>query len=129
VPQAQALDAMLQGQPLIIIDLAVPDHELLQRMQGRRVCGKCATIAEPGSAKQATCDRCGGQMITRADDGDEDVRQHRLEVYARESQPLLDYYRGRATFRSINGAQTPDRVAKDLAAAIDVMVPVASGRS
>jgi adenylate kinase len=68
-------------------------------------------------------------MITRADDGDEKVRQHRLEVYARESQPLLDYYRGRATFRSINGAQTPDRVAKDLAAAIDVMVPVASGRS
>jgi adenylate kinase len=129
VPQAQALDAMLQGQPLIIIDLAVPDHELLQRMQGRRVCSKCAAIAEPGSAKQATCDRCGGQMITRADDGDEKVRQHRLEVYARESQPLLDYYRGRATFRSINGAQTPDRVAKDLAAAIDVMVPVASGRS
>ena len=67
-------------------------------------------------------------MMTRADDGDEQVRQHRLEVYARESQPLLDYYRGRPTFRSINGAQAPDRVAQELAASIDAMVSVVSGR-
>ena len=56
------------------------------------------------------------------------VRQHRLEVYERESKPLLDYYRGRPTFRSINGAQTPERVAAELAANIDAMAPVASGR-
>ena len=61
-------------------------------------------------------------MITRADDSDEQVRQHRLEVYARESKPLLDYYRGRPTFRSINGAQAPDQVAQELAAQIDTMV-------
>ena len=67
-------------------------------------------------------------MITRADDGDEQVRQHRLEVYARESKPLLDYYRGRPTFRSINGAQSSDRVAADLVASIDAMAPVTSGR-
>src|SRR5687768_2415256 len=125
VPQAEALDRMLQSEPLIIIDLAVPDMELLTRMQTRRVCGKCAAIAEPGSTKE-TCERCGGQMITRADDSDEHVRQHRLEVYARESKPLLDYYRGRSTFRSINGAQAPDLVAKELATKIDQMVPVAS---
>ena len=125
VRQAEALDRMLQSEPLIIIDLAVPDTELLTRMQTRRVCGKCSAIAEPGSIKE-TCERCGGQMITRADDSDEHVGQHRLEVYARESKPLLDYYRGRSTFRSINGAQSPDRVAKELATKIDQMVPVAS---
>jgi adenylate kinase len=125
VRQAEALDGMLQSEPLIIIDLAVPDTELLTRMQTRRVCGTCAAIAEPGSIKEA-CERCGGQMITRADDSDEHVRQHRLEVYARESRPLLDYYRGRSTFRSINGAQWPDLVAKELATKIDQMVPVAS---
>lgn len=125
VRQAEALDHMLQSEPLVIIDLAVPDAELLKRMQTRRVCGKCAAIAEPGSTKE-TCERCGGRMITRADDSDEQVRQHRLEVYARESKPLLDYYRGRSTFRSINGAQAPDLVAKELAAKIDQMVPVPS---
>jgi adenylate kinase len=128
VPQAQALDRMLQGQPLLIIDLAVPDTELLHRMQDRRVCSKCGTNAEPG-AKVRSCSRCGGKMIIRPDDGDEKVRQHRLEVYARESKPLLDYYRGRPTFRSINGAQPADRVARELAANIDLMVPVASGRA
>ena len=125
VRQAEALDHLLQSEPLVIIDLAVPDAELLKRMQTRRVCGRCAAIAEPGSTKE-TCERCGGQMITRADDSDEQVRQHRLEVYARESKPLLDYYRGRSTFRSINGAQAPDLVAKELAAKIDQMVPVPS---
>jgi adenylate kinase len=68
-------------------------------------------------------------MITRADDGDEHVRQHRLEVYARESKPLLDYYRGRPTFRSVNGAQPPDRVAAELASKIDGMVPVSTGHT
>jgi adenylate kinase len=125
VPQAEALDRMLHGDPLMIIDLAVPDAELLTRMQTRRVCSKCAQIAEPGSNKDV-CERCGSQMITRADDGDEKVRQHRLEVYARESKPLLDYYRGRPTFRSINGAQAPDLVAKELAASIDAIAPVAT---
>lgn len=125
VRQAEALDRMLQSEPLIIIDLAVPDTELLTRMQTRRVCGTCAAIAEPGSIKE-TCERCGGRMMTRADDSDEHVRQHRLEVYARESKPLLDYYRGRSMFRSINGAQSPDLVAKELATKIDQMVPVAS---
>jgi adenylate kinase len=127
VRQAEALDRMLQGEPLVIIDLAVPDAELLKRMQTRRVCGSCAAIAEPGTVKDS-CVRCGGELITRADDSDEQVRQHRLDVYARESEPLLDYYRDRSTFCSINGAQAPDQVAKELATKIDVMVAVAPGK-
>jgi adenylate kinase len=128
VPQAQELDRMLQGQPLVIVDLAVPNSELIHRMEGRRVCSKCAANAEPDAETTDACGRCGGQMITRADDGDENVRQHRLEVYARESKPLLDYYRGRPTFRSVNGAQPPDRVAAELASKIDGMVPVSTGQ-
>jgi adenylate kinase len=128
VSQAEALDRMLQEEPLVIIDLAVPAGELIHRMQDRRVCSKCGTNAEPGAEATATCSRCGGKMIMRADDGDERVRQHRLDVYARESKPLLDYYRGRPTFRSINGAQSPDRVAKDLSASIDAMMPGPTGR-
>jgi adenylate kinase len=127
VPQAEALDRMLHGEPVIVIDLAVPDAELKKRMQSRRVCVECATIAEPGSDTQR-CERCGGRLITRADDEDENVRRHRLEVYARESKPLLDHYSGRPTFRSINGAQPPDRVARELASSIDSMATVLSGR-
>src|SRR5215212_6978478 len=79
VPQARALDAMAQAQPLVVIDLAVPDRELIHRMEGRRVCSQCATNAEPDAQVTDDCE-CGGKMVTRADDGDETVREHRLEV-------------------------------------------------
>ena len=127
VRQAEALDGWFRSEPIVVIDLAVPDAELLRRMQARRVCGECAAIAEVGSSG-ADCGHCGGRLVIRADDADEQVRRHRLEVYAREGRPLLDYYRGRATFGSINGAQTPDQVAKELATTLDQMAPVTSGR-
>src|SRR5258706_5956462 len=87
VSQAKTLDALLAGQVLAIINLAVPDSELIHRMEDRRVCNTCGRNAEPGSEASGTCARCGGTMVTRADDGDANVRQHRLEVYARESKP------------------------------------------
>jgi len=123
VSQARTLDQMLAGQPLAIIDLAVPDSELIHRMEDRRVCSKCGRNAEPGTPAGDICSFCGGKMVMRADDGDAEVRKHRLEVYARESKPLLDYYRGRPTFRSINGAQAPDLVANELNAVLEKMVP------
>lgn len=126
VPQAEALDRMFQGRPLVVIDLATPDSELLARMKGRRVCSTCAANADAGARTTDVCARCGGALVTRADDSDESVRQHRLEVYARESRPLLEYYRTRPTFRSINGAQAPERVAADLNKSIDEVVPVAT---
>ena len=113
---------MLQGEPLVVIDLAVPDAELLQAdadpPRVRHVRGDCRAGIEQGQRASAAA----AMMTTRADDSDEHVRQHRLDVYARESKPLLDYYRGRSTFRSINGAQAPDQVARELAAKIDAMV-------
>ena len=60
VAQAQTLDRILQGQPLVIIDLAVPDSELIHRMQGRRVCSKCAANAEPDLAGQTGAGRAAG---------------------------------------------------------------------
>src|SRR6185369_12959491 len=101
----------------------------IHRMEDRRICSKCARNAEPSAVSDAVCARCGGMMITRADDGDDEVRRRRLEVYARESRPLLDYYKSRPTFRSINGAQAPESVTTDLLAAIDAMMPAAVRQS
>ncbi len=65
-----------------------------------------------------TCVKCGGELVQRADDREEVIRE-RLRVYARDTRPLLDYYGGRPTFRRVNGAQAPEQVAADLAAAIE----------
>jgi len=122
VPQAQALDMIVAGcDPLVVVDIAVADEELVRRLTSRRVCSQCGTNADvpaPGQSVPAQCGRCGGALTQRADDREEVIRE-RLRVYARDTRPLLDYYRDRPTFRPVNGAQAPEVVASDLAAAVD----------
>jgi adenylate kinase len=73
----------------------------------------------------SSCARCGGELVTRSDDGEETVRE-RLRVYARKTQPLVEFYSLRSTFRSIDGDQTLESVAADLSAAV---ASVIGGRS
>jgi adenylate kinase len=82
------------------------------------ICDDCGTGAPVGSADGVACAKCGGRLVQRADDNQAVVLE-RLKVYHRQSEPLVEYYRVRPTFRSIDGAQPPDRVAADLAAAIE----------
>ena len=117
VAQAEALDAIVDGRdPLIVVDIAVPEDELVRRLASRLVCESCGATATPATA--AICGTCGGRLIQRTDDNEAVVRE-RLKVYHRQSEPLVGYYRTRPTFRAIDGAQPPDRVARDLAAAIE----------
>jgi len=117
--QAEALDAVMDGRSLIVVDIAVPAEEIVRRLASRRVCAACAGIADPAQALQA-CARCGGALVQRADDREEVVRE-RLRVYERNTAPLLEYYRARPTFRVIDGLRTPDRVAESVAGAVDAL--------
>jgi adenylate kinase len=121
VAQAAALDGIMTGRdPLIVIDIAVPEGELVRRLASRRICESCGLNAEGEAAALESCQRCGGKLKQRADDNEAVVRE-RLRVYHRNTEPLIDYYRARPTFRSIDGAQSPERVAAALAAAIDAV--------
>jgi adenylate kinase len=124
VVQAEALDEILrencQG-PLIIVDMQVPKDELSRRLRTRRICQQCGANADPFDGSDR-CKRCGGPLVQRIDDSEEVVRK-RLDVYERNTKPILDFYRSRPTFRSVNGAQAPDRVAADLLAAVDSVGP------
>jgi adenylate kinase len=120
VAQAVALDQMMgtgRRGPLIVVDVAVPEQELVRRLAGRRICSQCGVTSSP-SETAGRCERCGGTLVQRADD-DEGVVRERLKVYERDTRPVLEYYRERPTFRVVNGAQTPDRVARELEAMID----------
>ncbi len=117
VTQAKALDDMMVGRdPLIVIEITVPQAELLRRLSTRMVCEACGHTA--GKDEGTACQRCGGRLVQRSDDNDAVVRE-RLNVYLRQTQPLIDYYQARPTFRSVNGSQPPERVGADLTAAID----------
>jgi adenylate kinase len=125
VPQAEALDGIVAGRdPLLVVDIAADDEELIRRLTSRRVCGQCganADVPAPGQPVPTACGRCGGALTQRADDREEVIRE-RLRVYARDTRPLIDYYRRRPTFRSVNGAQAPAAVAGDLEAAVNAAV-------
>jgi adenylate kinase len=118
VSQASALDRIVEERgagPLIVVDIEVPEAELVRRLAGRRICSKCGENAGPDDGE--TCRRCGGNLVQRADDSEAVVRE-RLKVYHRTTQPLVDYYRDRPTFRTVNGAQPADVVARELDATI-----------
>ncbi len=116
VAQAEALDAMMTGRsPLLVIEFQVPTEELVRRTAQRRVCNRCGfTTVADGTAN---CPRCGGELLVRSDDGVEVVRE-RLQVYERQTRPLVEYYRPRPTFRVVNGNQAQDAVASALRQAV-----------
>ena len=114
--QADALDHLLDDrQPLVVVDVEVPPQELVRRLGMRRICVKCGVNAMPTVLK---CADCGGELEQRMDDNQEVVLE-RLSVYQRATRPVLEYYRERPTFRVVNGAQPPDRVAQELDAMVD----------
>jgi adenylate kinase len=108
VAQAEALDGLMAGRSaLVIVDIVVPEDVLLRRLAARRICGSCGANA-PVEWTTA-CGICGGELVTRTDDGDGIVRE-RLKVYHRQTKPIVDFYSGRATFRTIDGNRPPDEV-------------------
>jgi adenylate kinase len=126
VDQARALDRLMDDLgkgPLLVVELVVPEEDLVRRLAGRRICSKCGENAGVGDGP--TCRRCGGELTQRPDDREEVVRE-RLNVYARSTKPLVDFYRGRPTFRVVNGAQAPDLVGRELDATIDAAASVGS---
>ena len=128
VAQASALDEMLKARdPLIIIELAVPDEELVQRLSSRRVCGRCGAVYAARDAEPpTTCATCGGDLVLRSDDR-EDVVRERLAVYQRQTRPLVELYQTRRSFGSVDGNQTPDVVEAAVGTAVDAAM-AARGR-
>ena len=117
VPQAEALDAMLgRRNPLVVIDISVDDEVIIRRLSKRRVCAACGTIvgAKEGGSPPAACPACDGALVQRRDDRESVVRE-RLTVYRQQTAPLIDYYRDRPTFRSVDGSLSEDEVAAAVA--------------
>ena len=108
VVQATALDGMVEGRgPLCVLDIVVPQDVLVRRLATRRICSRCGVNA--AVEWTGDCQKCGGRLIARIDDSVDIVRE-RLNVYLRQTRPLVDYYSRRSTFRSIDGNQPPDVV-------------------
>jgi adenylate kinase len=118
LPQAEALDKSLVGADALthVIYFAVPESALVGRLSGRRTCSKCGAIwhvEHQPTTEAGVCDRCGGEVIQRADDRPEAIGK-RLEVYRSQTSPLLAYYRDRSVLREIDADRSPDVVYQEL---------------
>jgi len=108
IGQAEALGGLLKdlGRPLDgVVNFEVSEPELIRRLTGRRVCRGCGhsfhVVSNPPK-RAGVCDACGGELYQRSDDSEATVR-NRLDVYRRQTAPLLDYYRERGLLTSVAG--------------------------
>jgi adenylate kinase len=107
VPQAETLKKTLaewETRLDIVLELVVDDDEVVRRLSGRRTCRKCGRIwhvvFDP-PARQGICDDCGGELFQRDDDQEETIR-HRLDVYQKQTRPLIAYYADEGTLLGID---------------------------
>jgi len=126
--QAKALDAMLKARGIAldrVVFLDVSREELLRRLTGRRVCRQCGTpfhIVSAAPRVADRCDKCGGELYQRSDDSSEAVA-NRLDVYEKQTAPLLAYYRDRGLLADVGGEGPVNRVAGDIRKAVGRTVP------
>lgn len=113
IPQAEALDEFLGEQsspPVLVANIDVGDEELVKRIGGRRSCPKDGTVYNihyKPPTQEGVCDTCGTGLIQRDDDREATVRK-RLEVYNRQTKPLLEHYADRISV--VDGSSTPDEI-------------------
>lgn len=119
VKQAEALDKFLNSKNekidcALLID--VPTEKIFSRMTGRRVCTKCGAsyhVKYNPPKVEGKCDLCGSSVVQRKDDSEDTVKE-RLDVYDKQTEPLIIYYKNEAVLRSVDGTQDIDKVFEDI---------------
>ena len=121
--QAQILDRILEenGKKVdLVINLTTPREEIIERMINRRICSnsECKAIYNlklHPSIKEGICDKCGSPLVQREDDKSEDAINTRLELYEKQTKPLVDYYNEKGVLRTEEVSVKINRLGKDVA--------------
>jgi len=110
--QAEAVAALLAPGVLdMTVDIEVPTAQALRRLASRRVCTDCGanySVSTPPKVNWM-CDVCGGEVIQRQDDTEDAIRR-RLELYERQTAPLIEWYESRGQLAKVSGVGAPDAV-------------------
>lgn len=116
IPQAQALDKITAID--YVIDIESSDRTIIKRLTNRRQCSKCKKIygIDVPPKQEGTCDECGGKLIQRDDDKEEVVKD-RLNVYRKQTKPLIRYYRHKV--KIVDGEQPIQKILDDILRAVE----------
>lgn len=119
IHQARSLDRLLEELRIgidLVLDIAVPSEDLIERLANRLICRTCGAVYNRISLRPKTdniCDKCGGEIYQRTDDTREAIAT-RLKVYEKETAPLRGYYADCGKLHHVNGDQTVDAVHRDI---------------
>ena len=105
-----------------VVSLEISEEEILRRMTGRRVCESCGSSYNVNAIPprvEGICDNCGGKLIQRKDDTPETVRA-RLEVYHKETEPLVDFYAQRGLLRPVQSSDTKEGTFRAILAVLGI---------
>ncbi|EKE67671.1 MULTISPECIES: adenylate kinase [Roseobacteraceae] len=122
--QADALNELLSrngAQLEAVIEIAVDDQALVNRITGRYTCGNCGEVYHDTTKPtkvDGVCDACGSTDLKRRADDNEDSLKTRLMEYYKKTSPLIGYYYARGDLKSVDGLQDPEKVAADIAKAL-----------
>ncbi|RLI84371.1 adenylate kinase [Archaeoglobales archaeon] len=122
--QAEALDKILDelGKKIdAVINVAVPEDEIVRRIVNRRTCKKCGAVYHliyNPPKESGKCDKCGGELYQRDDDREETVKE-RLKVYKAQTEPLIDYYSKKGLVYDVDGAKSIDGVFEEIKEILD----------
>jgi adenylate kinase len=123
IGQAQGLDGLLAelGQRIdAVVVLDVKRDAVVDRLSGRRTCTRCKTVWHVRNnrpAVEGVCDRCGGTLVQREDDKPATILA-RLDVYEKQTRPILAHYRGSVPLHQIDGAMPVDEVTRAIERAL-----------
>ena len=118
-PQAECLTNALKERNDSMdyaVNVHVPDENIITRMSGRRACLNCGAtyhIVNIPTKVEGICDRCGSEVVLRADDEPETVKK-RLDVYHDQTQPLIEYYENQGILKTVDGTQPMQTVFEDI---------------
>ncbi len=115
VEQAEALDTIAKID--LVIDLYTTVDVIISRICGRRICKKCGAVYNTSWYKKDTCQKCQGELYTRADDNEETVKK-RFDVYTKQTAPLVAYYEKKGVLRHIDASGDID---EKIAAIMEIM--------
>jgi adenylate kinase len=119
IPQAEVLEKELEKTGDKIdkaVNVDVPDENIVRRMSGRRACLKCGAtyhIVHIPPKKEGICDVCGSELVLRDDDKEETVK-NRLDVYHKQTSPLIDFYSKRNVLETVDGTKDSKEVFEDI---------------
>ena len=123
VQQADALDGILKDLGMVldrVINIEVDKAFLVDRLTGRRVCRTCGAtfhVVNKAPKVEGVCDKCCGEVYQRNDDKIETV-SNRLDVYAAQTAPLIEYYQSKGVMSSIDGSKSMEDVLADIRSAL-----------